>query len=52
MPRFESLKFFMGFLKQQKKWWLVPFIVTLLLLGVIMVFTETSALAPLIYTIF
>jgi hypothetical protein len=41
-----------AFLKVRKKVWLAPIIVLLLLLGLLMILTESSALAPLIYTIF
>ncbi len=40
------------FMKARKKWWLLPIIVMLLLLGLLIVFTEGSALAPFIYTLF
>ncbi len=40
------------FLKQRKKLWLLPVIAILLLLGVMIVFVQGSALAPLIYTVF
>ncbi|MFH1309963.1 MAG: DUF5989 family protein [Candidatus Omnitrophota bacterium] len=40
------------FLKIRKKWWLLPLIIVLLLLGIILIFTESSALAPFIYTLF
>ena len=43
---------FWGFLKTNKKWWLGPIITVLLLLGLIVVLTEGSALAPFIYTLF
>lgn len=39
------------FLKHNKKWWLVPIIVALLLLGVLVVLSGTAA-APFIYTLF
>ncbi|MBS4030259.1 MAG: hypothetical protein KGZ63_02410 [Clostridiales bacterium] len=41
-----------GFLKERKKLWLLPSIVLLLLLGLVIVLTSGSALAPFIYTIF
>jgi hypothetical protein len=41
-----------GFLKERKKFWLAPIIIVLLLLGFIIVFGGSSALAPFIYTIF
>lgn len=40
------------FLKVRKKWWLGPPIVILLLLGLLIVFAESSAVAPFIYTLF
>ena len=43
---------FWMFLKERKKWWLVPIVVFLLLLGVLIVLTEGSALAPFIYALF
>jgi hypothetical protein len=39
------------FLRQTKKWWLLPVLVTLLLLGLLMWMSSTAA-APLIYTLF
>ena len=41
-----------AFMKIRKKWWLGPIIVTLLMLSVLIVLTEGSAVAPFIYTIF
>jgi hypothetical protein len=40
------------FLSQNKKLWLLPIVIVLLLLGALLVFAQTSALAPFIYTIF
>jgi len=40
------------FLKVRKKWWLGPIIFFLLLLGLLIILTEGSALAPFIYAIF
>lgn len=40
------------FLRENKKLWLLPIIIVLLLMGALLVFAETSALAPFIYTIF
>ncbi len=37
------------FLKQRKKWWLVPLIIVLLLIGVVL---AIGAIAPFIYTLF
>jgi hypothetical protein len=40
-----------GFLAQNKKWWLVPLLVTLLILGLLVMLSGTG-LAPFIYTLF
>ena len=40
------------FLRVRKKWWLAPIIIVLALFGSLIVFTQGSALAPFIYTIF
>jgi hypothetical protein len=40
------------FMKYRKKWWLGPIFFILLLLSLLIVLTEGSALAPFIYTIF
>ena len=46
------LKEFWLFLRVRKKWWLLPIILVMLLLGTLLVFAQGSALAPFIYTIF
>ncbi len=43
---------FWGFMKVRKKFWLLPIIIVLLLLGALIVFTESSAVAPFIYALF
>jgi uncharacterized protein DUF5989 len=43
---------FWQFLKVRKKWWVLPIIVVMLLVGALLVFAQGSALAPFIYTIF
>lgn len=40
------------FLRQNKKFWLLPIIIILVLMGVLLIFAQSSALAPFIYTIF
>ena len=42
---------FWAFLKQNKKWWLLPIVITMLLLGVL-IFLSSTAAAPFIYTLF
>ena len=40
------------FLKVRKKFWLAPLIITLILMGALIVFTQGSVVAPFIYSIF
>lgn len=40
------------FARQEKKMWMAPLFAVLLLLGMFLVFAQTSALAPFIYTLF
>ncbi len=40
------------FLKIRKKYWLAPLILTIVLMGSLLVFTQGSVIAPFIYTIF
>jgi hypothetical protein len=46
------LKELWGFMKERKKWWLLPIVIVLVLLGLLIVLTEGSAVAPFIYTLF
>ncbi len=46
------LKEFWDFLKERKKYWLLPIIIVLALFGVLIVLSQGSAVAPFIYTIF
>ncbi|CCQ49869.1 DUF5989 family protein [Crocosphaera watsonii] len=48
----ELLQDLWGFLNERKKYWLAPLIITLVLLGALIVFTQGSAIAPFIYTLF
>jgi hypothetical protein len=43
---------FWEFLKVRKRYWLLPIVIFLFLLGSLIVFTETSAVAPFIYALF
>jgi len=41
-----------AFMKERKKFWLLPIIAVLLMLGMVIVLTQGSAVAPLVYTLF
>jgi hypothetical protein len=43
---------YLEFLRENRNWWLVPIVVVLLLLGLLIVLTQGTALAPFIYTLF
>jgi len=51
-PALEFLRDFGGFLKERKRFWLLPLLLVLLAMGLLVFFTAGSAVAPLIYTIF
>jgi hypothetical protein len=46
------LREFWLFMRIQKKWWLGPLVFILVLMGVLIILTEGSALAPFIYALF
>lgn len=48
----DILKDLWGFMRVRKKYWLLPIILIMLLLGGLMVFFSGSALAPFVYTLF
>lgn len=48
----DLLKDIWDFLKVRKKYWLAPLIITIVLMGALIVFTQGSAVAPFIYSIF
>ncbi len=48
----EFIREFFLFLRERKKWWLVPLIIIFILFGSIIFMTSGSAIAPFIYTLF
>ena len=48
----DFIKEFFEFLKERKKYWLLPVIIVLALFGALIVLSQGSAVAPFIYTIF
>jgi hypothetical protein len=48
----DFLKDLWGFLNSRKKFWLLPLIVVMVMLGALIVFAGGSAIAPFIYTLF
>ena len=52
MSKISMMSEFTLFLRHNKKLWLLPIVLTLVMLGALLVFAQGSALAPFIYTIF
>ena len=52
MARQSIIKEFFLFVKQEKKWWLVPLLAVLLIVGALVVFAGSSPLAPFLYPLF
>lgn len=48
----EIIKELWAFLRARKKFWLLPILVMMVLLGVLIVLAQGSAIAPFIYTLF
>lgn len=48
----DLLKDVWNYLKVRKKYWLAPLIITIVLMGALLVFTQGSVVAPFIYSIF
>ena len=40
------------FMWERKLWWMMPMVIVLLLLGILLIFAQSSAVAPFIYTLF
>ena len=40
------------FLKVRKKWWLLPIIIMLVLVGILIIFGQSSSVSPFVYTLF
>ena len=42
----------LGYLWQERLWWMAPMVIILLVFGAVILFTQSSAVAPFIYTLF
>ena len=52
MNRVAIIREFFEFLRERKRWWITPILFFLVLLGVLVIFASSSALAPFIYSLF
>ena len=52
MKKSSVISQFFQFLGEEKKFWLVPIVIIFIAFGLLMVFAQSSAVAPFIYTLF
>ena len=52
MSKVSILNEFWDFLRIRKRYWLAPIVIIFVLLSFLIVFTQSSAVAPFIYTLF
>ncbi|UCE58135.1 MAG: hypothetical protein JSU63_11885 [Phycisphaerales bacterium] len=52
MPKQSLVKEFFLFIKHEKKWWLIPLVAVLLVVGALVLFASSSPLAPFLYPLF
>ena len=52
MAKQSLVREFFLFIKHEKKWWLVPLILVLLIVGALVIFASSSPLAPFLYPLF
>jgi len=52
MKKSRVMSEFFAFLRQEKKFWMVPIVIIFIAFGLLMVFAQSSAVAPFIYTLF
>ena len=52
MARFVLLRDLWAFMLENKKWWLLPLVCMLLLVGLLVVFAQSSPASPFIYALF
>lgn len=52
MSKMGVVREFWQFLRERKVYWLAPIVIVLLLFGALLLFTESSVVAPFIYTLF
>lgn len=52
MAKSRVISEFVQFLRQEKKYWLLPIVIVFVLFGLLIVFSQSSAVAPFIYTLF
>jgi hypothetical protein len=51
-PKLRVLTQLWGFIRVRKKWWLAPLVIIIFFFGALLLFAQTSPLAPLLYPLF
>ena len=52
MSKLQTVNELWQFIKYKKKFWLLPIVIVLVMVGALLVFAQSSALAPFIYALF
>jgi len=52
MAKQSLLREFFAFIRHEKKWWMIPLVLVLLLVSALILFASSSPLAPFIYPLF
>ncbi len=52
MSKLQVINELWEFMRENKKYWLAPILITLVLVGVLLVLAKSSAVAPFIYSLF
>ncbi len=52
MAKQSLVKEFLAFIVHEKKWWLIPLVAVLLIVGALILFASSSPLAPFVYPLF
>ena len=49
---YENIKLLFNYVKENKKWWLIPFILVLAFFGIFISFVGSSSVMPILYALF
>jgi hypothetical protein len=52
MAKQSLLREFFAFIRHEKKWWMIPLVIVLLIVGALILFASSSPLAPFVYPLF
>ena len=52
MPRLETLREVWLYVRERKAYWLAPILIVLLIFGLLLIFAQSSAVTPFVYTLF